>query len=147
MTNNETREILEAINAGNDALESMRSALKYLNSAGNWGIVDILGGGFLTNVIKHSKMGSAREYLEKANRDLERFSRELRDIPAEYLQLDAGGFLSFADFVFDGFLADVLMQSKISEARNQLNRMIPRTEDTIRKLNECLHMAGGRVRC
>lgn len=147
MTNNETREILEAINAGNDALESMRSALKYLNSAGNWGIVDILGGGFLTNVIKHSKMGSAREYLEKANRDLERFSRELRDIPAEYLQLDTGGFLSFADFVFDGFLADVLMQSKISEARDQLNRMIPRTEDTIRKLNECLHMAGGRVRC
>ncbi len=147
MTNIETREILEAINAGNDALESMRAAQKYLNSAGNWGIVDILGGGFLTNVIKHSKMGTAREYLEKANRDLERFSRELKDIPSEYLKLDAGGFMTFADFMFDGFLADVLMQSKISEAKEQLNRMIPRTQETLRKLNECLHMAGGRIRC
>lgn len=146
MINSETREILEAIDAGNEALESMRSARKYLNSARTWGIMDIFGGDFLTNVVKHSKMDHAREYLERANRDLERFTRELRDVPAEYLKLDAGGFLTFADFMFDGLLADVLVQSKINEARQQLDRMIPSTEDAIRKLKECLHVAEGRVR-
>ena len=138
MTNSETREILEAINAGNDALASMRQALKQLNSAGNWGIVDIFGGGFITDLIKHKKMNDARANMEKANADLNRFSRELRDVPAEYLQIDNGGFLGFADFVFDGFLADMLMQNRISEAKTQLNRMIPRTEETVRRLNEYL---------
>ena len=138
MTNSETREILEAINAGNAALDSMRRALKQLNSAGTWGIVDIFGGGFLTDIIKHKKMNDARENMERANADLNRFSRELRDVPAEYLQIDNGGFLGFADFVFDGFLADMLMQNKINEAKAQLNRMIPRTEETVRRLNEYL---------
>ncbi len=138
MTNSETREILEAINAGNAALDSMRKALKQLNSAGTWGIVDIFGGGFLTDIIKHKKMNDARENMERANADLNRFSRELRDVPAEYLQIDNGGFLGFTDFVFDGFLVDMLMQNKINEAKAQLNRMIPRTEETVRRLNEYL---------
>lgn len=138
MTNSETREILEAINAGNAALESMRKALKQLNSAGTWGIVDIFGGGLITDLIKHKKMNDARENMERANADLNRFSRELRDVPAEYLHIDNGGFLGFADFAFDGFLADMLMQNKISEAKAQLNRMIPRTEETVRRLNEYL---------
>lgn len=138
MNNNDCREIREAIDAGNRALESMREALKYLNSAGTWGVMDILGGGFLTGAIKHSKMNTAREYMDSANRALERFSRELRDVPTEYLRLDAGGFLTFADFAFDGFLADVLMQSKINETKQQLKRMIARTEDAVRALNACL---------
>ena len=38
------------------------------------------------------------------------------------------GFLSFADFFFDGIVADYLVQSKIGEARRQVNEAINQVE-------------------
>ena len=54
----ERREIREAI-AADDALYHLESAKKYLSSAGNWGLLDIIGGGTITGLVKHSKMGNA----------------------------------------------------------------------------------------
>ena len=45
----------EAILAGERALDSLRAARDELNSAGNWGIVDLLGGGLISGLVKHSK--------------------------------------------------------------------------------------------
>ena len=42
------REIREAMQAGQEALNYLNQAKDCLNSAGNWGIVDMLGGGMLT---------------------------------------------------------------------------------------------------
>lgn len=53
------REIQEALTAGENALQSLYAASEQLDSARNWGIVDLLGGGFFTDLIKHSKMGKA----------------------------------------------------------------------------------------
>ena len=39
-------------------------------------------------------------------------------------QIDIGGFLTFADFFFDGILADVFVQSKISQAKEQVDQAI-----------------------
>lgn len=39
------REISEAIQAGNEALRCLENAKDYLDSAGNWGLLDIFGGG------------------------------------------------------------------------------------------------------
>ncbi|MCR4657451.1 MAG: hypothetical protein K5770_14685 [Lachnospiraceae bacterium] len=33
--------------------------------------------------------------------------------------VEIGGFLTFADFFFDGFIADILVQSKIGKAQRQ----------------------------
>lgn len=51
------------------------------------------------------------------------FSKELRDVSG-YSSIHISEFLTFADFVFDGFLADVLVQSKISEAKKQCDDAI-----------------------
>ena len=48
------KEMSEAIQAGENALCSLRTAREELQKAGNWGIVDLFGGGFITNLIKHS---------------------------------------------------------------------------------------------
>ena len=50
------KEKREAIEAGYRALNSLNAAKENLNSAKNWGLVDMFGGGFFTTMLKHSKM-------------------------------------------------------------------------------------------
>ena len=53
------QEIHEAINAADDALDALRHADSCLASAGNWGILDMLGGDFFASLFKHSKLEQA----------------------------------------------------------------------------------------
>lgn len=99
------KEKREAIDAGNRALRSLRTARENLNSAKNWGLVDMFGGGFFSTMLKHSKMDQAKENMEQAKYDLRNFSRELNDVNmACNLNINTGDFLSFADY----FLTDLL---------------------------------------
>lgn len=123
MNDIERREIQEAISAADDALYHLESARKYLGSAGNWGLLDIFGGGMITGLVKHSKMGNAEREVQEAKYALQKFSKELRDVNG-YSSIHINDFLTFADFIFDGFLADVLVQSKISEAKRQCDDAI-----------------------
>ena len=77
---NRDLEIREAIDAGERALLSLRDAKNSLGSARGWGIVDMLGGRGLSGLIKHVKIGDARNSLSQAKADLTYFSRELADV-------------------------------------------------------------------
>lgn len=123
------REIDEAMCAGQEALRCLNQAKDCLNSAGNWGIVDMLGGGMLTTFIKRSKMKDADALVQQARSALKRFQRELMDVDSiPEFHIQTGDFLSFADYFFDGFVADMLVQSKINDARRQV-------ENAIQKVN------------
>ncbi|MFQ9396240.1 MAG: hypothetical protein ACLR2E_22240 [Lachnospiraceae bacterium] len=74
------KEMREAIEAGENALYSLRAAKEELRKAGNWGIADLLGGGFFVSLIKHSKMDEASRLMEQARYDLKKFQKELRDV-------------------------------------------------------------------
>ena len=132
MNADRVREIREARAAGIRALNSLRKAQQNLNSARNWGIFDMLGGGMLSSLIKHSKIGDAQHCVEQAQYDLQAFCRELQDVDLPYVHID--GLLTFADFFFDGFLADFLVQRRINEARAQLERACRQVEDVLRQL-------------
>ena len=130
------REIQEALTAGENALQSLYAASEQLDSAKNWGIVDLLGGGFFTDLIKHSKMRKAEEYLSQARYYLRQFQKELRNVAADdTIQLQTGDFLSFADFFFDGVVADYLVQSRINETRRKVAEEIRRVEELTAKLH------------
>lgn len=126
------REMKEAMNAGEQALRSLQEAREKLGSAKNWGIFDMLGGGFITDLVKRSKMDDAAGLMEQAKYDLQVFQRELKDvhIPVD-MRMEISGFLSFADFFFDGLVADYLVQNKIAEAQEQV-------EDAIRHVEHIL---------
>ena len=126
------REIREARQAGIRAHNSLRQARKRLDSARGWGIYDMLGGGLISSLIKHSRISDAREDVDRARRDLEAFSRELRDVDLPEVNID--GFLTFADFFFDGLLADLLVQKRINDARAQIDRACMQVEDILRRL-------------
>lgn len=59
------REMQEAVQAGERALQSLYAARDKLGSARNWGIFDMLGGGFISDFVKHSKMNDAAALMEQ----------------------------------------------------------------------------------
>lgn len=129
------REMKEAMDAGERALSSLRMAQEKLKSAGNWGLFDMFGGGLFSTMIKRSKMDEAQSLMENAKSDLKSFQKELKDvnIPLD-MRMEVGSFLSFADFFFDGFVVDYLVQSKISDAKEQVSDAIVRVEQILNEL-------------
>ena len=113
------QEIREAQYAGQRALASLHMAEEKLGSARNWGIWDMLGGGFFTDMMKHSKISEASSYIEQAKKDIADFQRELRDV----------------DTMIDGLVADYFVQSKISDAREEVQEAIRRVEEILSGLS------------
>ena len=123
------RERQEAIRAGERALSSLRDAEHQLGGARLWGIVDLFGGGGFSGLLKHAKINDASRSLERAKADLRAFQNELRDVrDIQNMNINIGGFLTFADFFFDGIVADWLVQSKIQNARKQIADAISQVE-------------------
>ena len=58
-------EIREAIDAGNRAMDALDEALGHLKTAHGLGIWDMLGGGFFSTMLKHSKIDQAQQELEQ----------------------------------------------------------------------------------
>jgi len=67
------KEIKEAILAGRKVLDSLDSTLESLGHAEGWGTWDILGGGLLSNIEKHSYIDDAKAETENTQRLLRRF--------------------------------------------------------------------------
>ena len=135
MMYDQEKEKREAIQAGEKALNSLYLAAKDLNSARNWGYADLLGGGFLISMVKRSKMQNARAHMEEAKYNLRNFSKELRDVEMSCdLHIETDDFLSFADWFFDGVVADWMVQDRIHKAGSQVNEAIRRVEHILEQL-------------
>ena len=94
-----------------------------------------VGGKSISGLVKHVKIDNARQSLNRAKADLNRFSKELSDVrDLQGLNIEIGDFLTFADFFFDGFLADILVQSKIRQAQDKIDDAIIRVEEVLRQL-------------
>ena len=103
------------------------------------GIMDMLGGGILSTFVKHSKMGRAEEELSNARSALRRFAGELRDVESTAnADLRVDDFLSFADYFFDGLIADWMMQKRISDAKRQVAEAISRVSQIRARLQGML---------
>ena len=126
------KERQEAIIAGERALDSLYEAQNQLRKARNWGIYDIIGGGLISSLIKHSKIDNARSCIERAKYDLQCFNRELRDVSYD-LNVDVGDLLTFFDLM-DSFFADLLVQSRIADASRRIDDAIYRVQDILRHL-------------
>ena len=134
MNKDMTVEIYEAIDAGERALRSLKEAQQYLNSAGTWGLFDMFGGNLITGLMKHSKINNASRATEDARYDLRKFQKELKDVDTLVPDVNIGDFLTFADFFWDGFVADIMVQSKISKGKKQVAEAISRVSDILSQL-------------
>ena len=133
----EKQEVWEALEAGKRALNSLLEAKSSLSTAKGFGIWDMLGGGFGAGFFKHAKLQDASREVENAKMDMRRFQQELADVNMTCnLNMDIGGFLTFADFFFDGILADVLVQSRMSDMGKQLDEAIGQVRHVVNELEQ-----------
>lgn len=117
----QNKELQEALDAGISVQEDLRLAEESLNSARNWGTYDMLGGGMISTHIKHSRIDGAMEHVYRAENNLQRFGKELRDV-GDTLSVDMkiDGFLTFTDYFFDNLITDWFVQGRINEILNQV---------------------------
>ena len=100
-------------------------AEKRLSHARNWSFIDVLGGGFFVDIFKYLNIGRAKNSMDEADRLLRELSSVLggMEIPVDY-RMQLGGFATFADFVFDGFIiSDVYMAGKILASLDQVKEL------------------------
>ncbi|SHL40217.1 hypothetical protein SAMN02745136_04806 [Anaerocolumna jejuensis DSM 15929] len=110
-------EINEAIGAGTSVIAKVREAEESLDSAHSWGTYDLLGGGLISDVIKHSRLDDAQDSINEVQSLLHQFHSELADIQMdEEINVQIDGFTKFADYFFDGVFSDWMVQSKINSS-------------------------------
>ena len=98
---------------------------------------DLFGGGLLADMMKHRKMNDASRCMEDAKCHLKVFQKELKDVNLSLdLRMEISSFLSFADFFFDGLVADYLVQSKIMAAKEQVEDAIVMVTNVLNTLRD-----------
>lgn len=128
-------EIDEAIAAGHRALDALAEAADSLDSAKRWGIVDILGGGFVTSMVKHSRLGDANHELAHAREEIRAFTREISDVrDLHLLNAEVGGLNAFFDIAMDNTLVDLLVQKDISDAEDRVEEATAWVREAISRL-------------
>lgn len=110
------KELKEAKEAAELVIGKIDQAIKELNSASNWGILDLLGGDFVPSLIKRSKIGKANDILNDLPKSLETLNKELSDVD---ISLPGGvpDRLSdeLFDTIFDNIFTDFRVQGEIKE--------------------------------
>ena len=139
---NQKKEIREAISAGNKAKNIAEQVLSELDDAEGWGTWDLLGGGLISDLAKHSSLDDAQEEIEHLQVQLRRFKTELADVTIRAeMQVNIDGFLRFADYFFDGLFADWAVLDKIEESQAEVKNVINQIQTVLNKLAAMLDAA------
>ena len=129
-------QVNQAIELTNQLISCLDDADRQLPSARNWGFLDVLGGGFIIDLIKHSKLNNAKVSMDRVNYLMQELQRVLGaiSIPGDY-RMDVGGFATFADFFFDSGIVDVYMTAKIMSSLSEVRRLKEKCYDLKSRLS------------
>ena len=118
----EQKELREAIDAGRVSISSISVMKDHLGTAKSWGMWDMLGGGLLSNIAKHSAIDDANRSGHNVTQNLKIFKKELADVDRfTDMEVNMSSFTKFADFFFDGFFVDWFVQSKINSSLSNVS--------------------------
>ena len=132
------KELQEAISAGQKAAFTTDCVLSKLDNAEAWGTWDILGGGLLSTAAKHGNLDDAQSYITELQMDLRHFNTELTDISVQTdVHVNTDDFLRFADYFFDGIFADLAVQKRIKQSKEQVQGIKTEIESVLEEL-ECM---------
>ena len=131
-------EVNEALAAGYYALRQISVVEGHLDSAKGWGYFDLFSrGGFLTSILKHSKLQDAENAMQQLAYTINRFNSELSDIKISNNvgQLTMSSGMQFADWFFDGLFVDAMTLSHIGESQRQVEDLRFQVQQAVDKLN------------
>lgn len=133
------RELTEAIGAGRRAESLAEDAYDALNDANEYGIVDLIGGGLLTDLVKYDSIQGAKQAIEELQEQLELFRTELADVVMDVqAEIEFGGLFQFADIFFDGVITALMAKSRIKRAMNSVREVQRRILRTLHELENRL---------
>lgn len=136
--NSQLKELDEAIWAGNAAMNMILSIESSLGSAEGWGTWDLFGGGLISDLAKHSHLDEAQSGAEQLQALLSRFRTELSDvrISADMGALNIDGFLRFADYFFDGLIADWSVLNRIHASQESVYQINGQVQSALSRLSD-----------
>lgn len=133
----ELREVDEALAVGEDVLRALDGIDASLADAEGWGTWDLLGGGLLADLAKHSHLDSAQSAVYELQELLRRYRTELSDVTLNAdIRLEVGDFLRFADYFFDDIFSSLAVLDRIRGARQQLSSVCAQVEEVQDRLRE-----------
>lgn len=141
------KEITEALDVGENAMNSLEKALNSLGSAESWGVWDLFGGGLISDLAKHSHIDNAKYEVEQTQTLLRQFKTELTDIKINSkVTIETEGFTKFADFFFDGLIADWFMQSRIKNSQDSVLEVKKQVQSLLDDLNTLGDKESSRIK-
>lgn len=137
------REVGEALSAGRRAEVCLSRVLDSLDSARDWGVWDMVGGGLLSTAMKHERLDDAQDGLRQVQRALSDFRTQLADVgDIQVPDISIGSFATFADYFFDNLFVDLHIQSSIQDAQEGVSKVRYQVHSALHTLEE----AEGRLR-
>lgn len=87
--------------------------------------MDMLGGGFFTDMMKYDKIDEAENLMSKVESELRRYELELKDVEYEWnssYEFISGGHRAM-DIFFDNIFTDISNNNKINNNINSLENL------------------------
>lgn len=132
---NHKKEIKEAISAGTLALGAAISIVSSLDSAQSWGTYDLVNGGLIAGMAKHSYLDEAQNKVITLQSQLRKFKTELTDVTIHAeMKVNVDGFLRFADYFYDGLFADWAVLDRIGRSKSSVMAVRTKIESALSKL-------------
>ena len=132
---NHKKEIKEAISAGTLALGAAISIVSSLDSAQSWGTYDLVNGGLIAGMAKHSYLDEAQNKVITLQSQLRKFKTELTDVTIHAeMKVNVDGFLRFADYFYDGLFADWAVLDRIGRSKSSVMAVKTKIESALSKL-------------
>lgn len=130
----ELKEIEEAKIVGKDLLIEVIEVQEVLETAKNWGIIDIAGGDLLSSIAKHGKIDEAEKAFKKISNLIIRFNKELGDTNIHGISFSSTTMVF--DIWLDNIFTDFSVQGKIKESLSNIVSLKAKVEDKLTHLNE-----------
>ncbi|MFI5953270.1 hypothetical protein [Cryptosporangium sp. NPDC051539] len=144
----ELTELREAQDAGRAAHAALFHVLSVLRSAAGWSTFDVLGGGGLSTMVKHSKLDDAARAAAYADQCLAALRIELADVavgapiaPALVLSPTT----RFVDVWFDNIFTDLSVGGRIGEARHRVADALRTCDQIIAHLDRRMATTGAAL--
>lgn len=129
------RELTEAIDAGREAERLAECAYDALSEANDWGTVDLVGGGLISDLAKYDQMEEAKQAVEELQSQLGEFRAELADVAMDVqAEITFDGLFRFADIFFDDVFTALFSKSRIKNSMNSVREVQKRIRTTMSEL-------------
>lgn len=130
----ELKEMEESIGAGNDLYEEIAYTKEILQSAKNWGTIDLFGGDFISSMAKHEKVDQAQNQFIRISNLLSNFNKELKDINIDSLNFSTT--MKTFDIFFDNIFTDISVNSQISNSYDDICKLQRDVDMILKKLKD-----------